>query len=1095
MKRILQLSFILLFLPAALWAQDRTVTGKVTAAEDGSLVPGASVQIKGTTTGTVTDTDGKFSISVPGGATLVFSFIGFITQEAVVGDRSVVDIKLSSDVKQLSEVVVTAQGIERSKNELPYAAQKVTGEEVSRSRDNNFVNALSGKVSGLQITRNNNLGGSTNVVIRGSKSLTGNNQALFIVDGVPIDNSNTNSTDQTTGRGGYDYGNAAADINPDDIASVNVLKGAAATALYGSRASNGVIMITTKKGAKGLGVTVNSGVTMGFVNKNTFPTYQKKYGAGYGAYYQDQIGTDANGDPIYYEDGPPSDAMDNYFLNRNLIGDNNSVLEKIVPTTEDASYGGKFDPNLLVYQWNAFDPGSPYYQTATPWVGAKNDPTTFFRNPISSSQSIMVDGGNDKGYFKLGYTRNTEEGILPNSKINKDFMNFGAGYNLTKKITTTASINVSSIRGQGRYGTGYDDKNIAGNFRQWWQTNVDVKELKEAYDRDNKNITWNWADPTSASGLAPIYWDNPYWTRYENYQNDSRLRYFGNVSLNYQITDWISVLGRISLDKFDEMQEERYAVGSLSPSQYSRYNRSFSEYNYDLLVNFNKTLSESFTLKGVIGTNIRKTRTESITASTNGGLVVPNLYSLSNSKNAILPPLERDSLLRVDGVFASATVGFRNFLFLDLAGRRDKSSALPEGNNVYYYPSISTSFVFAELLKNNLNWLTAGKVRVNYAEVGGTANPYSTKDSYDKPGIFGSTTIYSVAGTKNNPALKPERTRSFEAGLEMSFLDSRLGFDFTYYKQNTVDQIVPLSVSRATGYNFKYINAGNVENRGVELTAFVTPVKTPSFSWTVNVNWTRNRNEVKELLGIDNLQLASFQAGVSVNAALGQPYGTIRGQNFVYNENGEKIVGANGYYQRSATSNEIIGNVNPDWIGGISNTLTYKNLAFSFLIDTRKGGDIFSLDMYYGLATGLYPETAGLNDLGNPVRNTILDGGGVILPGVKADGTPNDIRVPGDDYGVFGYRRNPAAAFVYDASFVKLREVSLTYSLPQGILAKIAPVKSVDFSLIGRNLMILHKDLPYADPEDGLSSGNYQGFQTGSYPSTRNIGFNVRLRF
>ncbi|MFC5536488.1 SusC/RagA family TonB-linked outer membrane protein [Rhodocytophaga aerolata] len=1080
MKRILLISFILLAcLTNHLKAQDRTVTGKVTSTEDGSALPGVNVLVKGSTSGTTTGADGGYSISVPTNATLIFSFIGLQTQEVPVGTRSVVDVQLASDVQALSEVVVTAQGIERTKNELPYAAQQVSGESIAKVRENNFVNALSGKVAGLQITRNNNMGGSTNVVIRGNKSLTGNNQALFIVDGVPIDNSNVNSNNavsqrgsQVTGRGGYDYGNAAADINPDDIASINVLKGAAATALYGSRAANGVILITTKKGRKGLGVTVNSGMTVGMLNKNTFPTFQRQYGGGYGAYY-----------------GPNEDA---YFNEADVNGD--GITDLIVPTTEDASYGGPFDPNLSVYQWNAFDPTSPFYRTPTPWVAPANDPIKFFKNSITSSHSIMVDGGSDKGYFKLGYGRNTEQGILPNSELKKNFINFGAGYNVTDKLTASASINFTLTEGLGRYGTGYDDKNIATNMRQWWQTNVDILEQKDAYFRSGKNVTWNWANPLSDNPV-PIYWDNPYWTRYENYQNDVRSRYFGNVSLTYKIADWIDVLGRISLDRNDFMAEERYAVGSLSPSEYSRFNRTFSEYNYDLLVNMNKDLSESFNLKGVIGTNIRRTTIESIYAETNGGLVVPNLYSLSNSLNPIEAPEEVYSDLQVNGIFASATIGFRDFIFLDLAARRDEASSLPAGANVYYYPSISTSFVFSELMKNT-PWLTAGKVRLNYAEVGNTAPVQSILDVFDKPTGFGSTPLFSVPNIKNNPELKPERTKSYEAGVEMAFLDNRLGFDVTYYKQNTVDQIIPVGISRATGYTSRYINAGDVENRGWEVTAFVSPIKTPSFTWTVNVNWTRNRNEVKALYpGITNLPLGNFQGGVSINAALGEPYGTIRGQNFVYHENGEKIVLPTGYYARSATSNEIIGNINPDWIGGIQNTLRYKNVSLSFLIDTRQGGDVFSLDMYYGLATGGYPETAGLNDLGNPLRNSIANGGGYIVPGVLEDGTPNERRVSATNYGLFGYARNPAAGFVYDASYIKLREANLTFSVPQAWVDRIQPFRGIDVSVIGRNLFIFHKKLPYADPEDGLSSGNLQGYQVGSYPTTRNLGFNVQLRF
>jgi hypothetical protein len=354
----------------------------------------------------------------------------------------------------------------------------------------------------------------------------------------------------------------------------------------------------------------------------------------------------------------------------------------------------------------------------------------------------------------------------------------------------------------------------------------------------------------------------------------------------------------------------------------------------------------------------------------------------------------------------------------------------------------------------------------------------------------------SVTGVKNNPDLKPERTRSTEAGLEMAFFKNRLGFDVSYYTARSFDQILPVIVSTATGYTSKFVNAATVDNKGIELSLYGTPVRKSSFSWDVNVNWARNRNKVVKLFGDSkNVVLGSFQGGVTLNATLGQPFGTIRGSNFIYT-GGQRTVGANGRYLISTTSNEVIGNANPDWTGGINNTLKYKNLSLSFLVDFRQGGDIFSLDMYYGLATGLYPETAGTNDLGNPSRNTIANGGGVILPGVKqSDGKPNDIRVSNTNFGTYGYRYNPAAWFVYDASYVKLREAILTYSIPTATISKIKPFKGIDLSLIGRNLWIIHKNLPYADPEEAISAGNLQGYQGGAYPSVRSFAFNVKFRF
>jgi outer membrane receptor protein involved in Fe transport len=387
-------------------------------------------------------------------------------------------------------------------------------------------------------------------------------------------------------------------------------------------------------------------------------------------------------------------------------------------------------------------------------------------------------------------------------------------------------------------------------------------------------------------------------------------------------------------------------------------------------------------------------------------------------------------------------------------------------------------------------------VRANYAEVSNTANPLLVNDVYNLSPVFDGVALANVASVKNFADLKPERTKSIELGLEMRFLKDAVGFDFSYYKTNTFDQIIAVAASRATGYSSKVANVGEVQNQGLELSVFARPIVKKDFDWKININWARNRNLVVDLGNdIDNLQLGSFQGGVSINAAEGQPYGTIRGNNFVYNEKGQRVIGANGFPLRTATSNEIIGNVNPDWIGGIQNTLRYKNLSLGFLIDVRQGGDIFSLDLYYGLATGLYPETAVTNDLGNEARAPLANGGGIIFDGVKADGTPNDKRVSLVNFGAYGYARNPAAAFVYDASFVKLREITLNYTLPSSIFTNSRIFKGITISAYGRNLWIIHKNIPYADPEEGFSSGNIQGYQGGAYPTTRTFGLNFNFKF
>ncbi|MEP7376776.1 MAG: SusC/RagA family TonB-linked outer membrane protein [Chitinophagaceae bacterium] len=1071
MRKIASLCAVLMLCNVALvYAQTRTITGQVKDSK-GDPVPFANITIKGTNSGVSSDVGGNFKIEVKDGESLLISSTSFAEQEVKIGSSSSLTVTLQPQ-GNLQEVVVTALGIRRTRNQVPYAAQQLQGDEVNKARTSNFVQNLSGKVAGLDIKQTNTLGGSTNVILRGTKSITGDNQALFVVDGVPYNNASTNTANQKTGRGGYDYGNSAADINPDDIASVTVLKGAAASALYGSQGANGVILITTKKGVKGLGITVNTGVTVGKVDKSTFAKYQKEYGAGYGAFYEDPTG---------------------YFLFRDIDGDGTEDL--VAPFLEDASYGGKFDPNLMVYQWDSFDPFSPNFGKARPWVGAANDPTTFFETPVNSNQSIFIDGGSDKGTFKLGYTRNDDKGILPNSKVKKNLVNFAGTYNITSKLTAGAIVNFSNIVGKGRFGTGYDDKNLMTNFRQWWETNIDIKDQKAAYFRNRQNVTWNWKDPDN---LIANFWDNPYFTRYENYENDSRNRYFGNVNLNYKITDWLNILGRISLDSYDELQEERQAEGSVTTSSYSRFNRAYRETNYDLLANLDKDISTDINFKALLGINLRRQHTESIRGVTNGGLIIPKWYSLSNSLNTPNAPIEFDGTREVQGAFAGATLTWKDMLTLDATIRRDKSSTLPKDNNVYYYPSVSAGFTFSKLL-TSLSWLSYGKLRGNYAQVGNDAPLFSVNDTYEVIPVFGPNPQFTVDATKNNPNLVPERTKSFEVGLELAFVKNRAGLDVSYYDAKSIDQIVPVVVSTSTGYNSKFLNAGTIQNKGIEVSLFGSPIQTKDFTWTININFARNRNKVLALFeGAQNLVLGDFQAGVSLNATLGQPYGTIRGSNYVYTDDGKGNFGktvsqSNGRYLLSTTSNEVIGNANPDWTGGISNSLRYKDFTFSFLIDTRQGGDIFSLDLYYGLGTGLYPETVQLNELGNPSRNSIADGGGVILPGVAPDGTPNTKRRANSE-GTLGYRQ-PAAVAIFDASFIKLREAAISYALPKTFVNKLKYFKGIDISLTGRNLWIIDKNLPYADPEESISSGNLQGYQSGAYPSTRTIAFNAKFRF
>ncbi len=1074
------LTLLLAFVVQLTFAQEKTISGTVSDIS-GMPLPGVNIIVKNTTNGTQTDFDGKYSIEASTGDVLVFSYVGLKAQEITVGASNTIDVSMEEDASVLEEVVVTALGIKRDKKSLGYATQEVKGDAVSDVKSQNFVNSLSGKVAGLQIKPSGTMGGSTQVIIRGNASVSGNNQALFVIDGVPVDNGNNNeiitaiadeSRRQVGGRGGYDYGNAASDINPDDIESINVLKGAAASALYGSRAANGVIMITTKKGKKnkGIGVTVNSSITAGTVDKSTLPVYQKKYGAGYGPYY---------GSTGFFDD---------------IDIDGDGTLDLTVPFYEDASYGGEFDPNLLVFQWDDVFPqleGNGFLQPS-PYVAGANDPNYVFKTSTTLVNSVSLDGGSETGSFRLGYTNMLQEGILPNSEIKRNSINFNGSQDLTDKLTISTTFNFTKTDGKGRYGTGYDSNNVMQQFRQWWQVNVDVKQQEEAYFATRENITWN---INAHNDLTPIFSDNPYWTFYENFETDTRSRFFGNVVLNYEINDWITAMGRFTYDTYTEFQEERTNVGSSNVPLYTRFNNRVAEYNYDAFLNFNRDLSERINLEGTVGMNLSRKDWSSIYALTNGGLNIAGLYALSNSSSAINAPTEYDATQMVDGIFGRVSAGLDNTAFIEGTFRRDRNSSLPIAKNTYNYWSITGSLLFSRLIE--ADWLSFGKLRANYGTVGNGTTPYQVFNTFGITAPFNGSANASNPTDKQNPDLVPEEQVNWEVGLEMKLLNNRVGFDVTYYNTENRNQITQVPVTRSTGYGKILLNAGTIENKGIELQFNATPIKMDNFQWNLNVNWDRNRSKVLSLLdGIEALELDNFQTGLTVNAVVGQPYGTIRGTDYSYHANGQRIISANGRIANNGDPTSNIGDINPDWKAGIYNSFTYKNINLSFLIDIQKGGDIFSLDTYYGYGTGIYDFSAGNNDLGNPYRDPVTNGadsGGVLFEGVQADGTPNTVRADATTAGTWGWR-TPQAHHVYDAGYVKLREATLSYKLTDAMLDKL-PFTSASISLIGRNLWIIDKSTPYADPEAGLSSGNAQGNMSGTYPAVKEIGASIKLQF
>jgi TonB-linked SusC/RagA family outer membrane protein len=1095
-------------------AQTRTISGTVTSSDGGDPMIGVTVAVKGTTTGTLTDISGKYSIPVPQGAeALVFSYVGMKKQELAIGSSNLVNVIMESDITGLDEVVVTALGISREKKSLGYATQEVKGEELSKVKTANFMNSLSGKISGVQVQRNQNMGGSTNVIVRGSKSLVNSNQVLYVVDGVPINNNIGKYTEvgvtpgQAATVAGYDYGNAAADIDPESIESINVLKGSAATALYGSRASAGVIMITTKKGRildegekAPIGVSMSSGFTFSTIDKSTFVEYQDQYGAGYGY-----------GDPPDFALRTKSGSL----ITNDPVND---PLVRWIQTTEDASFGPAFD-GQPVWGWYSVDPESPWYMQSKPYEFTKNGPITFFETPYIYTNTIAIDKATDFSAVRLSYTNYSTTGLQPNSSLKRNNVLLNGQWNINKKLTVTGSASYIKQNGKGRNTTGYNG-NIVTNFRQWQQTNLDFKDLKTAYELTKRNLTWNYNSALN----YPIYSNNPYWDAYQNFETDSRNRFIGNASANYKVTGWLDIFGRISADTYYEMQEERRAEGSVSmrfglanvpdrvTSGYLRRDNTFSEYNFDLMMRFNKKLGQSLSLNGIMGFNERRTNNTFFYNATNGGLIVPGVYSLQNTRNALPMPIEVNQTVGVRSYYISASLGYRDFLFLDGTFRQDYASTLPPENNKYRYPSITGAFLFSNVVK--ADWLSLGKFRLNYAQVGNLAGFDQLIDMYMANSPMNGANN-QLAPAKKNSELKNERTNSLEAGLELAFYNARLGLDLALYKTNSLDQIIPLTVSQTSGYSSIMINAGEIENKGVEITLNANPVNIGDFRWDVAVNWARNKNTVVSLLpGITNLRLNSvnLQGGVTVNAEVGKPYGTIKGKDYTYDSNGKIIIDEDsGTPVLTSSAANLIGNFTPDWTAGINNSLSYKNLSLSALIDIQKGGDIWSLDMYYGLSSGLYPETAFINDLGNPVRDPIVwvdeddhskgyaaTSGGYIIEGVNVSGdglsTPNKTRVDATNADAFGTGLLPHSAFIYDAGYVKLREVVLTYNLPSRFLNRTF-IKGMSLSAIASNPWIIHKNLPYADPESGMSAGNIQGYTTGSLPTTRDFTFNIKLTF
>jgi TonB-linked SusC/RagA family outer membrane protein len=1086
MRKFLSLLAVLVLLGSLAFSQTKTVTGRVVD-KTGQPVPFATVRVKGTKVAVSADANGYFSIKANSTETLEVTATGIAPTSVPVGDGTEITVTATRS-SNLDEVVVTAMGTKRSKNSTPYSTQQISGNDLTKTVTTNLVNNLSGKIAGLQITASNAMGGSTNTILRGFRSLTQSNQALYVVDGVPYDNT------IITG-GGYDFGTVTQDLNPDDIASINVLKGAAASALYGSRGANGVILITTKRGVsrKGVGVTASFGISAGSPDKSTLPTYQTVYGQG----YEKDIAAGA----FYNEEVP-------------WLPTPNSIT--IPQTNNDAATGPAYDPSLQVYNWDAFTPGDPNFHKTTAWAPAANhNPTDYFVTPYTTTENVMIQGGSEKGNYKLGYTRTDNIGYIPNSNIRKNAFDFSAGYNLTKDISIEAGLLYVGDNATNRYLYQYTGgTNPMTDFRQWWPTNIDIKQQKADYFNTLTNATWNWQNDgsyqsNSAGNIGlPAYHDNLYWFAYQNYEQDQRNRFTSHVKADWKFTDYLSFTGSVSNDYYSQGIQQRNNIGSQNLSFYSSQVSSFSETNYNGILNFNKNFGEDFNVKVLFGGNIQRDEIPSTFSSTNGGLVIPSFWSISNSVKTPSAPTETFYRKEINSLFGGLTLSWRDMITLDGTIRRDQSSTLPSANNTYYYPSISGNFIFSKLLPN-VDWLSYGKFFANYAQVGNDAPYYATQNTYQiNTPILGnplmSNLAYTTAGAiaNNNANLVPEQNKAYEFGLDMDFFERRVGLNVVYYHSVQSNEILPISVSTATGYNRFYVNGGSVQNQGVEVTLNLVPIKTHDFIWDINVNWSKNSNKVLSLFGgQSSYAVGSYQNSIQLVAEVGKPYGIIRGTDYVY-VNGQPEVDAQGYYLRSSNRLSDIGSIQPDWIAGMTNSFSYKNWTLSFLIDVHQGGQLYSLDMDYGSLSGLYPNSAAINANGKNVRDDLANGGGALLDGVTADGKKNAVYVDenASNFWTFGSAYGTGAqtqkSFIYSASYVKLREAAIAYSFPAKTIKGLKYIQGINLSLSGRNLWIIHKDVPYADPEQGQAAGNASiGFQNGAYPTMREMSFIVKLTF
>lgn len=1059
-------------------AQVTTVRGIVTTEEDGESVIGASVIVKGTSLGTVTDVNGRFELSgLPPSATrLLISYISLMAKEVAIAPQ--ISVTLKSDTHLLDEVVVTALGISREKKALGYTAQEVKQDALVQGKDNNLLNSLSGKIAGVRITNTQGDVGSSRIVIRGETSIAGENQPLFIVDGIPVDNSQLNA--RSSGR---DFKNAIADLNPEDIKTLTVLKGPNAAALYGARAAHGAIVITTKGGdkrQKGIGITLHSSTQVSFVA--TLPEFQNLFGQGAGGRFS-------------YVDGKGA-------------GVNDGV---------DESWGPRLDIGLLIPQFDS-PLDADGNRVATPWVSHPNNVRDYFRMGISTNSGISVARGDDKYQFRVGYNYEKQVSIVPDAGTNKTNISLNTDYHLAKWIVVGATANYIVYTAPSLPGSATPSgSNVRSNSPMlqflWFGRQVDTNSLKADYTRN-----WN-----------SSYYDNPFWSASYNTQSQERHRLIGDLHAEFRLTDGLNVRFRTSTDWYNDRRKSKVKWGSAGAgSPYGSYAEdayTVKENNTEVLATYIKQLNKNWGIDALLGFNVRNKQYENNYQAA-PRLAVADLYTLTNSRD----PLTSSNdfyRLRQYGLYGSIQLDYRRWAFLNITGRNDWSSTLPVDNNSYFYPSVTASVLLSEAFGWRSKAVNYLKIRGGWSQVGADANPYQLATVFTSETAFNGNPLQSSSTIGMNPNLKPENTSSIEAGFEAAFWDNRLYLDFTYYKTDSRNQILKLATTAASGYTSQVRNAGHIRNRGYEIQLGAVPIQTSKgFRWNLDLNYGANSSKVVKL--DDEGLITSYQlysSGIQILASVGEAYGTLFGTSYVRDANGNVVVDANGL-PKISTTNKTLGKFTPDWTGGISNTFSYRSLSLSFLIDASVGGSIFSNTNKTGKYTGVLANTLSGRDaehgglwyytdaMGNNVRlsespsysvssdglyyaqvngqSTRVYQDGIMVEGVTESGSKNEEVVSAEKY----YHRiySIAEANVYDASYVKLREVALSYRLPRLWTQKLH-LQEASVTLTGRNLWTIYKSVPNIDPESALTTGNAQGVEAYSLPTTRSFGVNLSVKF